>query len=256
MFAAGRIEKIKEVLLGEKRIEVAELTKILNVSEATVRRDLEKLEADGFLLRTHGGAVLASYKESQDMTLPDDISPEKKMVAVFAKNLVCSNEIVFIGEGGTCLQFAREIADKKDITVVTCNLDAANVLAGRSNIEVLLTGGSLRYRPSATMMAGPFAQAMLGEVFVDKAFLGADGADMDYGFSSANADGVELARIAMKISGQTIMLCDESKFDRKSLFKICDLKDASMVVTNPDIRTEYKTFFYEQDIPLLSKYDI
>lgn len=255
MFAAGRIEKIKEVLLGEKRIEVAELTKILNVSEATVRRDLEKLEADGFLLRTHGGAVLASYTESQD-SQSDDVSQEKKMVAMFAKNLVCGNEIVFIGGGGTCFQFAREIADKKDITVVTCNLDAANVLADRPNIEVLLTGGSLRYRPSSIMMAGPFAQAMLGEVFVDKAFLGADGADMDYGFSSANADGVELARIAMKISGQTIMLCDESKFDRKALFKICDLKDVSMVVTNPDIRAEYKTFFYEQDIPVLSKYDI
>lgn len=256
MFAAARIEKIRELISDQKRIEVIALTKILNVSEATVRRDLEKLEAEGFLFRTHGGAILKASEDSSQETSTDEISQEKQMIASFAQKYVSSNEIIYIGAGSTCYQFALELKDKKDITIVTSNLDVSTGLAGYTNINVLLTGGAVQYRAAAITLVGQFANDMLDKIYVDKAFVSADAVDLQYGFSSANSDVAEITRRAMKMSGQTIMLCDIAKFDRKALVKICNLNDVSIIVTNPGIRPEYKSYFYENDIPVLCKYDI
>lgn len=255
MFAAGRLEKIRELLQEHKKIDVLTLVKALDVSEATVRRDLEKLEEKGFLVRTHGGAILV---EQEQTSFIDHIEllEEKKLIAELAANLVHNNEIIYVGGGSTCLQFALALREKKDLTIVTSNLCAAVEMAGLPNLSLMVAGGAVRYRESSISTVGEFAYNMLENIFVDKVFLGADGVDLRFGFSYTNPDQASLYKKAMEMSNQIILLCDHTKFGRRAVSQLCPLTEVSMVVTNQNVPPEYKSFFFDNNIPIITKYDL
>jgi len=254
MFAAGRMEIIKELLAKQKKIEVVSLVKILNISEATVRRDLEKLEELGFLLRTHGGAVLVEQASTQEMEV--ELKEEKQRIASLAANLVGNNEIIYIGSGSTCLAFALELKDKRDLTIISNNAMIATKLAGLPSVSIILLGGSVLYRDRSISLVGNAANQMLENMFADKVFLGADGVDLSLGVSYSNAEIANIARGARGMSSELILLCDHTKFGRKALEKLCPLTELSMVVTNKEAPAGYKNFFFEHNIPMLFKYDL
>ncbi|GHT84780.1 DeoR family transcriptional regulator [Bacteroidia bacterium] len=254
MFAAGRLEKVRELLQEHKKIDVLTLVRALDVSEATVRRDLEKLEEEKFLVRTHGGAVLVEQEQGKAVA-EIELSEEKKQIAEYAANLVNNNEIIYVGGGSTCLQFALALKEKKDVTIVTSNLWAAVDLAGLPNLNVMVTGGAVWYRESSISTVGEFAYHMLENIFVDKVFLGADGVDLKFGFSYTSPDQVNISKKAMKMSDQVILMCDHSKFGRKALSSLCPLTSVSMVVTNQNVPPEYKSFFFDNNIPIITNYD-
>ena len=124
MFATERQNRIKQLLFEYDKVGVGSLSEILDVSEVTIRKDLEKLEKDGFLIRTHGGAVLREDVPKEEISPESDIPniESKKMIGIFAAALIQDRDVIFLGPGSTCIQIAKNLRDKKDIIVVTNNI--------------------------------------------------------------------------------------------------------------------------------------
>jgi len=254
MFAAGRLEKIKELLTEYKKVDVNTLVSVLSVSEATVRRDLEKLESENFLKRTHGGAILVEEKIPEPSIEVPNLE-EKRKIGYIASNFVENNEVIIVGSGTTCLQFALNLKDKKDLTIVTNNVLVSTELARYKNIQVVLTGGNIHSTEDSLSMVGDFTIKMLDNIYVDKAFLGVSGVDIKYGFSAVNT---EIALVWKKMSGvskEIIILSDYSKFGKKSFISLGALNIADKIVTNEQVSAEFKQYFFNNDIPIYTGYE-
>ncbi len=257
MLVSTRMERIKELLYETKRIEIGSLVSILHVSEATVRRDLERLEKEGFLYRTHGGAVLAEQKEPEEKSRPlPSRAEEKNLVGYIASQLVKDRDIIFLGTGSTCTQMARHLKNKSGLTVVTNNVSAALELADAREISVILTGGILQSSMDLVSVSGEFALKMLESIRVSASFLGVSGADMNFGYSVSSMEEARLWQAVSGLSDTTVVVCDSAKFHKKSLVKVGDLASVSRVVTDQNVPDEFKEYFYQAGIPLYTSYEL
>ena len=255
MFAAARIDKIKRLLMDNNKIEVTTLVKVLNVSEATVRRDLEKLEQDGFLIRIHGGAILQKQEEvAEPIEIPK--KREKDSIAKIASRLVENGDVLFIGEGTTCFQFALELKPKKNLTIVSTNVSIATSLAACPNIILILTGGNILYEEGNIALGGEFTNKFLSNIGVDKVFISVSGLDKNAGLYTSSTDAADVMKCARKMSNEMILLCDYSKFGRRSLVKVGTFEMIDKVVTNENIDDEYKQLFDKMNIPLYTSYNL
>ena len=258
MLAVKRIEKIKEMLLEYKQVEITSLTNILAVSEATIRRDLEKLESENFSKRTHGGAVLIEPKESVSNIDQNNIRnyEEKRLVGYISSQLVDDNDVIFIGAGSTCNQLATHLKNKKNLTIVTNNIDICSIVANQKHIKVILTGGELYYSNRKMSMLGDFANKMLTSIYVSKAFFSVDGIDFDYGYSIIGNEFKLIWDIVSRNCDELIIISDYTKFSKKAFVKLSDLSAASKIVTNEKVPEAYKAYFFEHDIPIYTSYNL
>ena len=259
MLVSTRMERIKELLYETKRIEIGSLVSILHVSEATVRRDLERLEKEGFLYRTHGGAVLAEQKETEG---PAKAKPafvraeEKNLVGYIASQLVKDRDIIFLGTGSTCTQMAGHLKEKSGLTVVTNNVSAALELSDARDISVILTGGILQSSMEMVSVSGEFTLKMLEGIRVSISFLGVSGVDMNFGYSVSSMEEAKLWQAVRELSEMTVVVCDSSKFTKKSLVKVGDLDCVSRVVTDQKVPDNFKEYYYQAGIPLYTSYEL
>ena len=146
MFVTERYQKIQQILLEYKRADVSRLSKLLSVSEVTIRKDLEHLEKSGFLIRTHGGAVLNEgpvASESLDYQIDPDELEHKQMIGSIVSQLVSNGDFIYLGCGTTCIEVARCLKSKQILTVITNNISAAIELSNNSDIAIITTGGNL-----------------------------------------------------------------------------------------------------------------
>ncbi len=253
MFASARMEKIKELMKEIKKIEISSLVSILQVSEATIRRDLEKLEQEGFLYRTHGGAVLIEPKEPEAEAEIEN-SEEKNLVGYIAAQLVNDGQIIFVGDGTTCLAMCKHLKNKRDLTVVTNNVEASLLLKKESDASVVLTGGTLHTRKDSVMLCGEFARNMLKGIFVDTAFLGVSGIDLNNGYAADSPECGMIWKLCHEIASETAILSDSSKFDRKSLFPLGPLDCVSRVITDKGVPDAFREYYFSKGIPIYTSY--
>lgn len=249
MLGPERLDKILQLLEQRGAIQVAEVSAALGVSPVTVRRDFERLEAEGGLRRVHGGATRAEGNERRERTLGEKSglrADEKRRIAAHAASLVRDGEVVFLGAGSTSAYLARELG-ARPITVVTNALNIALRLQEAGMREVMLTGGHLRGMSMA--LVGPMAERAFDSVHVDKVFLGADGAHETFGWTTPNAFEAEFNRKAMTAGDEVIALADSTKFGRAFLARFCSLADVDLVVTDRELSDAFANFFAERDIP-------
>jgi DeoR/GlpR family transcriptional regulator of sugar metabolism len=212
--------------------DVAGLSTTLDVSPATVRRDLQYLESQGYLRRTHGGAVLpfestAFYPHYESKIRQNQ--PEKLAVAREASHRVSNGDVVVLDSGTTTLLLAKELRGKRDLTIVTTDLKIALELADVPGFEVICVGGTVRSRSYNTL--GTFAEQMLRELHANHAFLGADGVDLHAGVTNATVTEVPLKRLMMRSGRVVTLITDHSKFGRVGLAKVADLTDFQEIIT-------------------------
>ena len=177
----NRTNKILELLTSEKRIEVSQLAEYLGVSQVTIRKDLDALEAKGIIKREHGHAVLCST---------DDINgriayhyEEKKKIALKATELVNEGDTIMIESGSCCALLADTLTQlHKDLTIITNSAFIAEYIRGKSNFQIILLGGI--YQQDSQVMVGPMVQECVSNFFVDYFFIGTDGYDSRIGFSN------------------------------------------------------------------------
>ena len=136
MFADERTEKIKALLLDYKRIDINTLISMIPASPATVRRDLEKMEKEGFLRRTHGGVVLVEEEEPAAPVPVDRYLLEKEQIGAIAVAMIEPNDTVFLGNGTTCLQVAKNLRDRPNIRVVSNNIGVIAELLSAENCRL------------------------------------------------------------------------------------------------------------------------
>jgi DeoR family fructose operon transcriptional repressor len=231
-----RHTKIIEWLNLHGSAKVSDLSKELQVTEKTIRDDLEKLESKGLLRRVHGGAMLI---EDADSMLPiarrrGRQHPEKQQIAAEASKLIRDGQIVLLDAGSTTLELAKLIVQRR-LTVITNDTKIAGELAESNDIELCVLGG---YRRKGTYtLIGPSALETMKELNVDIAFLGCTGIDLQRGVSIFHQEEAELKKQIIKSSKTNVLLADHTKFERTALITYASISDLDAVITDEQTGT-------------------
>ncbi|MBI9105921.1 MAG: DeoR/GlpR transcriptional regulator [Spirochaetales bacterium] len=256
MFAAQRIEIIKDFLIKNKTADISTLTSILNVSDVTVRKDLDKLEKDKFLLKIHGGAVLCETETTETISrINISNHTAKSKIAELALTLIEEDDSIFIGPGSTCFLLSQNIKRLKGISVVTNNVAVSNEVMGSIKRTYLL-GGELKDINGIPYTSDAASLESLSKIFVNKAFISIDGIDLKAGITCNTLNKANLINFISNISKTLIVLADNEKFDHIGMYQAASLESISCVVTNRCDLDEYKRTFFEKNIKLLTTFDI
>lgn len=230
--AADRRVKILERVAEGMSIQVADLAREFGCSEMTIRRDIVRLEHDGFLRRTYGGAT-AHLTRSLDVAFNARSlanAPEKRLIALTAVDLIGDARLLYLGIGTTAEHFARYLPARPDLTVVTGSLPIASLLGTRPANAVVLGGNVRRDELSCV---GPTARATLGRYRFDLAVLGTAGLTARWGLTDLNDDEAEIHREAIDRSERLIVIADGSKLGAVASSVVAAASIINTLVTDP-----------------------
>ncbi|MBM9618023.1 DeoR/GlpR family DNA-binding transcription regulator [Streptomyces zhihengii] len=245
-----RWNALLELLAADGRVDVEDAAGTLEVSPATIRRDLDELAAQQMLVRTRGGAI--AHGVSYELPLRYKSSrhaSEKQRIASAVAELIGEGEVVGLNGGTTTTEVARALAlraggtrrDAPDtgaplLTVVTNALNIAGELAVRPQIKIVVTGGVAR--PQTYELVGPLTVGVLNEVVLDVAVLGVDGIDPELGVMTHQEDEASISRLFAERAQRVILVTDSSKMGKRAFARICGLDAIDVVVTDSSIPAE------------------
>jgi DeoR/GlpR family transcriptional regulator of sugar metabolism len=231
MLAVERHRHILQLVAEQGSVRTAEIANALRVAEETIRRDFEKLEAEGRLVRTYGGALRgeASRRDLPFTSREQMNTAEKRLIARKALEYVAEGDTIFLDASSTVLEMARLLPDRP-LVVLTGALQVALELASRPAIQVVMLGGSLTAQSLSCV--GPLADYALESYNVQKAFLSCRGVDVDRGYSESNDEQARLKRKTIALSERTYMLADHTKLPLKSLFFFAKPAEIDVLITD------------------------
>jgi len=225
-------------LLAKKGfMSLAELTQQLGVSESTIRRDLEVLEEQGLLRRTHGGAVYVKDSGSLRLAFADretTAAAEKQAIAKAVSQLIPPGRTIIIDGGTTCYEVAKVIAGRR-LNVVTNSLPIAALLSGDVETEVTLIGGYLYPRTGVAL--GAMAEQQLAALHATQLILSCAAASPEGAFNP-NQMMVDVERAMMQIADEVILAVDHTKLGMRSVVKLCELDEVDVIVTDSGLDAE------------------
>ncbi len=238
MSAEQRRARLLELVRGKGFATLPELVAQLEVSESTVRRDLDYLEASGTAKRTHGGVFYTGPSPRLDhFELRQSQQWEKKrQIAQAASQLIADGETVLLDGGSTTYELARLLVHRP-LQVVTNSLPVANLFTTSDTIDLVLIGGYLHGRTG--VLVGPYANQMLEQLNVQRAVLSVAGANQD-GFYNSNLLLVETEQQMMKSADTVMILADSTKFGHRSLARLCGLEEADTVVSDSQLDARWR----------------
>lgn len=231
MFQQERHQVIIDLINNEHRVKVLDLVERLKASEATIRRDLQELEEQGYLKRTHGGAMLEISSTLEPTFLEKEIAQleEKKHIARLAASRVNDGDVIIMDSGTTVAEMVPFIATKQ-ITVITNSVPVISALNYYENINLIVIGG--QSRSVTRSVVGAFANQMILSLHADKAFIGTNAIDLKYGLTTPNIEEAKTKESLISISDEVYALIDDAKFNVVSLVKFAKLSDIDAVITN------------------------
>ncbi|MGB9763333.1 MAG: DeoR/GlpR family DNA-binding transcription regulator [Minisyncoccia bacterium] len=246
-----RLNQILEIIRIENVISTKKLKRLIGVSEATIRRDLEELAKRGLIRRVFGGAVKIdsidvelSFKEKMKINIS-----EKKSIALYAANLVKNGERIFLESGTTVYYMIKNLKNKKDISVVTNCLNVANEILKLQGINLTLVGGELREK--TYNLIGPLTELVLRNICLDKAFIGVDGIDLAHELTSFNLDEANAMKIVIDNAKETYVLADNTKFEKFAHFKISSFEKITTIITDSGLDKNIVEKYKQKGIRLL-----
>jgi DeoR/GlpR family transcriptional regulator of sugar metabolism len=250
MLAKQRRERVIQEVHRRGGVRVSELTKLLGVSDMTIRRDLEALAESGLLEKVHGGAVLTGQVGERSSDEPGFAvkalreQVEKEAIAAQAARIVRPGTAVAITAGTTTWALARHLRDVADLTVVTNSVPVADVLrdSTRTDLDIVLTGG---LRTPSDALVGPVADAAIRSLHVDLLFMGVHGMDGRRGLTTPNLMEAETNRAFLRAARQLVVVADHTKWGVVGLSTIAELGDADVVVTDDGVGSEALTCLEE-----------
>ena len=231
MRQADRLSSILERLSDGGSVAASDLSRDLGVSQATIRRDLQLLERQRLLARTHGGAVAHGvlyelplrYKSARHRE-------EKRRIAAAAAERIADGAAVGLTGGTTTTEVGRALAGRENVTVVTNALNIASELAVRPNVKLVVTGGVAR--SESYELVGPLAERSLEELNLDIAFVGVDGIDPDAGLTTHHEIEAHTNRALIDRSRFVVVVADSSKIGRVGFARICELSRIDELITD------------------------
>jgi DeoR family transcriptional regulator, fructose operon transcriptional repressor len=229
MFSEERQSKILELLQRNGRLHISELSRMFGVSEVTLRTDLTTLARQGFLTRTHGGAVLRErsiFPGRATLNFGEEGVANleaKRRIGRRAAEFVRDGMNILLDAGTTILEIARNLKQRKDLTVITDSIPVAVELNDCDGITVILTGGMLRAASLAVI--GPESWSMLERLHVQMAFIGARGVSLERGFFCGNTIEGETKKRMMACADKKFIVVDSTKFEQSSLVPFAAFSD-------------------------------
>ena len=251
MLAIERRNEILEKLKAEKRVVVGELSRIYNVSEETIRRDLEKLENDGFAIKSYGGAVI---NENAGLEVPFNVRKnrnvtEKQQLAELVNKLVHDGDSLMLDASSTAVFIAKALKDKKDLTIITNSIEIIIELFEKSDWNVISTGGLSREGSFA--LVGPQTDKMLRAHHVDKSIISCKGVNIKAGITDSDELHANNKQTMLDSGTEKILAADSSKFDEIAFTQICGLSSITTVVTDTKPADKWLQIFSEYEIECL-----
>lgn len=252
-FLAERLDRIREILLERKSVDVVTLCKILDVSDVTIRKDLERLEEEKFLKKIHGGAVLAEgiderYFQNSDLFPYYD---EKVRIAEEAVKMIGKFENIFIGPGTSCYLFAKMLFGHNNVRVITNNINTLSILYNAVK-QVTVIGGQIGHRDQMMFSSGFDGLHDLDGIFLNKAIVTYNGVDPIGGFTLDEKVLVNIYEKIFSISREVIVLASGNKFNHHSMFRSADLSRADYLVTTAELTSELKKKFDDGNVKIIN----
>jgi DeoR/GlpR family transcriptional regulator of sugar metabolism len=233
MIPAERQAAVEEYLRKEGFAQVDELSRLLEVSPITIRRDLALLEKKGLLERSHGGARYRNviYQEALYEEKGKARIEEKEAIGKWIAQLIQPGETIFLNSGSTMRSVAAALANRRDIRIITNNMTVFQVLGSVDGPEVIVTGGT--YRPQSQCLVGGETLEFLRGIFADRCIIGTDGISLDKGLTSPVSQEAAVTRLMVEqCQGDVIVGMDSSKLGRISHFKTVEWEKVDLVVTD------------------------
>ena len=248
MLARQRQALILERVREDGAVRVADLVRILGVSDMTIRRDLEVLRNEGLLEKVHGGATAlpgsALFEPGFAVKSGLQLS-QKEWIAEAAAELIAPGTAIGLSAGTTTYALARRLVDVPGLTVVTNSVPVADVLqrAGRGDQTIILTGG---VRTPSDALVGPFAVAALRTINLDQVFMGVHGMDPRSGFTTPNVLEADTDRALVESGRRLVVVADSSKWGVIGISSIARLDEADTLVTDAGLAPAAREIATEQ----------
>lgn len=251
MLAIERRNAILSKLVLEGKVLVSDLSKEFGVTEETIRRDLEKLDNDGLVHKTYGGAVKA---DNINLDLPFQVRKQKNVegkqhIAALIADMIDDGAYLMLDSSTTALCVIKHIMNRKDITIITNSIEILIELCNKSEWNIISTGGTLK--EGALSLVGYQAEKMVSGFHVDMAICSCKGIDASIGVTDSNERDSAIKNAMFGSAKKRILAVDSSKFDKASFVKVCDLSSIDTVVTDCEPDGAWLSRFSESGVDII-----
>jgi DeoR/GlpR family transcriptional regulator of sugar metabolism len=238
MLPKERLQKIIDIIQIEKKVYVSNLSQKFKVTEETIRRDLEKLDKEGVVTRTYGGAVINRYKnEDLPFNTRTSLNIElKKSLVSKIHHLIKDGDKLMVDPSSTTFELVKALYEKQNLTLITNSVKILNEF-GDSHHQIISTGGDLRKK--SLSLVGPVAQATINRYYADVNIYSCKGISLEKGITESNEPEAELKKYMLKNSRMNILLVDHTKFDKVAFLKLFDISDINVLVTDQKPSNEW-----------------
>jgi DeoR/GlpR family transcriptional regulator of sugar metabolism len=238
MIAALRRQKIRDIVLETKSATVTDLAREFDVTDETIRRDLKALEADGVLMRSYGGAFIASGVENLvDANIRTGTYVDSKTtIAQRCRPFVKNGDALFLDNSTTSYYIAKELQDMR-LTVLTNNMMIMNLCAKCGDIHLVAVGGD--YANTEKAFYGDITVKTLADYFVDTAFISSRSLSLQNGITDSTERWNTVRRAALNHAQKKYLVADFSKFDMTSYVHLCDFSELDGIVTDKPLTREW-----------------
>ena len=258
MFALERIRVIKKYLTEHEQAEVQALSSLLSVSEVTVRRDLMKLEHEGFLTRTHGGAMINPPDEQAEPAPipPVDGETGRKLaeLAAIGVRLIRDGDCVMLVDGEVNARIAERLEEKADVTVLTNDVRIASLVARQPRNRVVLLGGDMD--PGGSAAYGSMTIENARRFHVEQLFIEVDGITPTLQLTVAEQKKADLVTAVVELAARSIIVCPADRVGHSAFYRFAGIRLADAVITNASLSDEYKSRLFAEDIALFTAIDV
>lgn len=243
MLPAERKNEILARLTFDGKVIVSDLSRLYGVTEETIRRDLDKLEKEGFAKKIYGGAI---KNENVNTELPYMVRKQtnvekKKYIASIIGSMIKDGDYILLDASTTTLYTVKNISHLQNITLITNSVEVLLEVPQNNNWRVFCTGGS--FAPESLSFVGHQAEEIISSYNVNLAVMSCKGIDMVRGITDTRENNAQIKKMFMKSADKVILAADSSKFDKVSFVHFADVQDMSTVVTDTCPSEEWLRYF-------------
>lgn len=251
LMPAERRNQIRAIIRERGSVRVVELSELFEVSGLTIRRDLELLEREDVLERTHGGAVCSQRMRRPPLyTEKGRLHPEeKRKIGAAAASLVEDGDTLLVGSGSTTLQIFQHLGAYNNLRVMTTNMGAVPEMHGM-DLDLIMIGG--QYTAQSNSVIGPLATLGLRQVYANKCFIGVDGISLKYGLTNPLFQWAEVLRLMIeRTRGEVVVVADHSKFGVVADFVIAAIEQVDVLVVDGKFDENYRDDLEELGVQII-----
>ena len=251
MLAIVRRQKIVDIIREKKKVLVQELATNFSVTEETIRRDLEKLEEQGILKRTYGGAIINEGTNADmhvDMREISNKEGKMRIAEVVSRNIQ-EGDTLMLDSSTTAFYVAKCIKkSRKRVTIITNSLKVLAELQDNRDINIILAGGS--FRETAKSFVGKWAESVIQNYYVNKAIICCKGLDMKRGVMDSNEQEAEVKKLMAASADKVFLVVDFMKFDKSSFVNIMDFEDIHSIYTDEPLSKQWEKVLRDNDVKI------